>query len=126
MFVRSIKTTRWDVSEYLDDEAAIAAYLEAVFEDGDPGLISAAIGDVAKAKGMSQIARESGLSRETLYRTLSQDGNPELSTLTKVIRAIGMRISVEPATPARKKRQITGIANHPSTRISIRAKRSSP
>jgi probable addiction module antidote protein len=94
----ALKTTRWDVTEYLKDEAAIAAYLEAVFEDGDPGLIAAAIGDVAKARGMTQIARESGLSRESLYRALSRDGNPELSTLTKVIRAIGMRIAIEPST----------------------------
>ncbi len=101
----ALKTTRWDVTEYLKDEAAIAAYLDAVFEDGDPGLIAAAIGDVAKARGMTQIARESGLSRESLYRALSQDGNPELSTLTKVIRAIGMRIAIEPTAKLSTRRK---------------------
>jgi probable addiction module antidote protein len=103
-----IKTTRWDASEHLDSDEMIAAYLEAVFEEGDVGAIADAIGTVAKAKGMSQIARETGLSRENLYRALSDDGNPELATLLKVIRAMGLRISVEPAAstprqPARRR-----------------------
>ncbi len=103
----ALKTTRWDASEYLDSDEAIAAYLNAAFEDGDPGFIAASIGHVAKAKGMSQIARETGLSRENLYRALSDDGNPELSTMTKVMQALGMRIQIAPAAaprPARRKR----------------------
>jgi probable addiction module antidote protein len=92
----TIQTTRWDVSEHLDSEEAIVAYIEAVLEDGDPALIAAALGDIARARGMSQIARETGLSRESLYRTLSKDGNPELSTLIKVMKALGMRLSAAP------------------------------
>jgi probable addiction module antidote protein len=96
-----LKTTRWDASEFLDSDEAIAAYLNAAFEDGDPGFIAASIGHVAKAKGMSQIARETGLSRENLYRALGDGGNPELSTMTKVMRALGMRIQIAPVAPAR-------------------------
>jgi probable addiction module antidote protein len=95
-----LKTTRWDASEFLDDDEAIAAYLNATFEDGSPAFIAASIGHVAKAKGMSQIARETGLSRENLYRALGDGGNPELSTMTKVMRALGMRIRIAPAAPA--------------------------
>ena len=97
----ALKTARWDASEFLDSDESIAAYLNAAFEDGDPGFIAASIGHVAKAKGMSQIARESGLSRENLYRALSGNGNPELSTMTKVMQALGMRIRIAPATPSR-------------------------
>ncbi len=96
-----LKTTRWDASEFLDSDEAIAAYLNAAFEEGDPGFIAASIGHVAKAKGMSQIARETGLSRENLYRALSDDGNPELSTMTKVMQALGMRIQIMPAARSR-------------------------
>ena len=70
----------------------MAAYLEAAFEDGDPALIAAALGDIARAKGMSQIARETGLGRESLYKALSPDGNPEFSTVLKVVRALGLRL----------------------------------
>ncbi|HMK79714.1 MAG TPA: addiction module antidote protein [Xanthobacteraceae bacterium] len=100
----ALKTTRWDASEFLDSDESIAAYLNAAFEEGDPGLIAASIGHVAKAKGMSQIARETGLSRENLYRALGDGGNPELSTMTKVMRALGMRIQIAPAKPTRRKR----------------------
>lgn len=101
-----IRTTKWDVSAYLKNDEAIAAYLDAAFEDGDPGLIAAAIGDVAKAKGgMSKVAKEIGATREGLYRSLSKDGNPELSTLTKAMKAIGMRITVAPASAAPRKRK---------------------
>ena len=70
----------------------MAAYLEAALEDGDPKLVSAALGDIARAKGMTQIARETGLGRESLYKTLSPEGNPELATLLKVIHALGLRL----------------------------------
>jgi probable addiction module antidote protein len=94
----SLKTTPWDPSEYLDSEEAIAAYLEAAFDDGDPQLIAAALGDVARSQGMTEVARKAGLSRESLYRALSQDGNPELATVLKVTRALGLRITVESAS----------------------------
>ena len=78
-----IKTRPWDPAEHLTTEGDMAAYLEAAFEDGDPALIAAALGDIARAKGMSQIARETGLGRESLYKALSPDGNPEFSTVAQ-------------------------------------------
>jgi probable addiction module antidote protein len=87
-----IKTRPWDPAERLTTEGDMAAYLEAAFEDGDPALIAAALGDIARAKGMSQIARETGLGRESLYKALSPDGNPEFSTVLKVVRALGLRL----------------------------------
>ncbi len=86
------KTLPWDASEHLESDEDIAAYLEAVFEDGDPALIAAALGDIARAKGMTQIARDTGLGRESLYKALSAQGNPEFSTVLKVIRALGIRL----------------------------------
>lgn len=88
----ALKTRPWDASEHLDSPGAIAAYLEAAFEDGDPQLISAAIGDVARARGMTELSRETGLSRESLYRALSPDGHPEFSTVIKVLSAFGIRL----------------------------------
>ena len=96
----AVETFPWDVTEHLDSEEAIAAYLDAVFEDGDPKLIAAAIGDVARARGMSEIAEKSELSRVSLYRALSIDGNPEMATVLRVIRALGMSVSVAPDTQA--------------------------
>jgi probable addiction module antidote protein len=92
----TIETRDWDVVEHLDTPERIAAYIEAVLEDGDPVLISAAIGDVARARGMAQIAAESGRSCESLYRALSEKGNPQLDTLVSVLKAIGLRLGVQP------------------------------
>jgi probable addiction module antidote protein len=92
------KTLPWDVAEHLETEEDMAAYLEAVLEDGDPALVAAALGDIARAKGMTQIAREAGLGRESLYKALSPEGNPELATVLKVVRALGLRLH---ATTAR-------------------------
>ena len=90
--IAKIKTRPWDTAEHLTTEADMAAYLEAALEDGDPALIAAALGDIARAKGMSQIAHETGLGRESLYKALSPDGNPEFSTVLKVVRALGLRL----------------------------------
>jgi len=90
------ETTPWDGSEYLTSEVEMAAYLNAAFEDGHPKIIAAALGNIARAKGMAQIAREAGLNRESLYKALSEDGNPELSTLLKVLRALGIQLQVTP------------------------------
>lgn len=95
----TLDTRPWDVAEHLSDEEAIAAYIEAVIEDGDPALVAAAIGDIARARGMAQIAHDTGRSRESLYRALSEKGNPELSTLMGVLKALGLRLSVKPAAP---------------------------
>ncbi len=92
----SVKTTKWDVTEFLDSEERIALFLEAAFEDGDPALIAAALGDVARARGMTEMAKETGISREALYRALSKDGHPEFNTILKVMKAFGLRLSPVP------------------------------
>ena len=88
------KTIPWDPVEYLKTDQHIADYLDAVFEDGDPALITAALGDVARSKGMSQVAQVAGLGRESLYKALSPEGNPEFGTVLKVIRALGLKLKV--------------------------------
>jgi probable addiction module antidote protein len=89
-----IKTIPWDSAAYLKSDKDIAYYLEAVFEDGDPALISHALGVVARAKGMAQIAKAAGLGRESLYKALSPDGNPEFATVLKVMNALGLKLKV--------------------------------
>jgi probable addiction module antidote protein len=88
------KTIRWDSAKYLKTDQDIANYLEAVFEDGDPALIAHALGVVARAKGMSKIAHAAGLGRESLYKALSQEGNPQLATVLKVMHALGLKLKV--------------------------------
>ncbi|QNM96638.1 addiction module antidote protein [Chitinimonas koreensis] len=90
-------TRAWDPAEHLDSEEDMAAYLEAALEDGDPALVTAALGDIARAKGMTRIAREAGLSRESLYKALSPNGNPELATILKVVSVLGLRLHATPA-----------------------------
>jgi len=91
---RKLKTLPWDSATHLKTGEDIANYLEAVFEDGDPALVAAALGDIARAKGMTKIARAAGLGRESLYKALSHDGNPELATVLKVLRALGLKLKV--------------------------------
>jgi probable addiction module antidote protein len=91
-------TTVWDAAEHLKTEEDMAAYLEAALEEDDPSLIAAALGDIARAKGMSQIAKKTGLGRESLYKALSQEGNPEFSTILKVIHALGLKLQAAPGT----------------------------
>lgn len=92
---KKIKTRPWDVVEHLETEEDITAYLEAVFDDGDPALVSAALGDIARARGMTEIARKAGLGRESLYKALSPEGNPEFATVMKVLRALGLSLHVK-------------------------------
>jgi probable addiction module antidote protein len=87
----------WDASEHLDSEEMIFAYVNAAMEEGDPALFAAALGDIARARGMTEIARKAGMSRESLYRALSSDGNPELATVMKVMKALGLRMTVAAA-----------------------------
>lgn len=89
---KKLKTRAWDAAEHLETEDDMAAYLEAALSEGDPALISAALGDIARAKGMTQIARDTGLGRESLYKALSPDGNPEFATILKVIAALGLKL----------------------------------
>jgi len=85
---------KFDVVDYLKTEADIAGYLTAVLENGDPALFVAAIGDIARAKGMSDIAKKSGVTRESLYRALKIESRPRFETVTRVIHALGMKLSV--------------------------------
>jgi probable addiction module antidote protein len=89
------KTRPWDAAEHLHTQEDMVAYLEAAFEEGDPSLIAAALGDIARAKGMTDIARRAGLGRESLYKALSSDGNPELRTVMKVMEALGLRLGAK-------------------------------
>jgi probable addiction module antidote protein len=86
------KTTPWDAAEHLTSLEDMAAYLEAALDEGDAALFAAALGDAARAKGMSEIARGAGMGRESLYKALSLDGNPELATVLKVLRWLGLRL----------------------------------
>lgn len=94
----SVKVSTWDASECLNSEEDTAAYLNAALEGGDPALLQAALGDVAKARGMSSVARETGVSRESLYKSLSSAGNPSFQTILKVSKALGLQMSFEPLT----------------------------
>jgi probable addiction module antidote protein len=88
------KTRRWDAAETLKTKEDIAAYLDAVLEDGDPDLLKAALGDIARAKGMTEIAKAAGVGRTNLYKALSPDGNPEFATVAKVLKALGLRLTI--------------------------------
>jgi probable addiction module antidote protein len=90
----ALKTTRWDIADILKTKKDIVAYLDAVLEDGDPELLKAALGDIARSKGMTELAKTAGLGRSSLYRALSPDGNPEFATVASVLKALGLRLSV--------------------------------
>jgi probable addiction module antidote protein len=90
------KVTSFDVSEYLKDEASIAAYLSAIVEEGDTNLLLSAIGDIAKARGMSTIASKSGLGRESLYKALNSKAKPRFDTVVKVLGALGVKMVFNP------------------------------
>lgn len=90
----NIATNEFNTADHLETLAEIAAYLEAVFEENDPALIAHALGVVARAKGMSEVAREAGVTRASLYKALSEEGNPAFSTVLSVIRALGLTLKV--------------------------------
>lgn len=92
---KKIETRPYDPLRYLKTEEDMAAYLEAALEDGHPAVIAAALGNISRAKGMTKIARKAGLGRESLYKALSPEGNPEFATVLKVVRALGLRIHIE-------------------------------
>ena len=89
-----ITFTKYDTAHYLKTEKDIAAYLDACFEEsgGDPAFIAKALGTIARARGMSKLAKKTGISREGLYKALSGKGNPEFSTILKVIDALGLKL----------------------------------
>lgn len=86
----------FDFSDYLDGEEAISEYLTAILEEDDPALLAAALGDIAKARGMSQIAKDSGISREALYKALRSDASPRFDTINRVCHALGVKLVAQP------------------------------
>ena len=88
------RTRPWDAADHLESDEDIVAYLEAAFEDGNPTVIAAALGDIARARGMTKVAADAGLGRESLYKALSSNGNPELATVLKVMQALGLGLRV--------------------------------
>jgi probable addiction module antidote protein len=93
-----LKTKPFDAAEYLDDPESQAELLSDAFESGDAGYIAHALGVVARARGMTEIAREAGVTREALYKALTEGGDPRLSTLLGVTKALGVTLSAAPAT----------------------------
>ena len=93
----AIETTPWDSAELLDTPEAVTAYIEAAFEDGDPILITHALAAAARAKGMTELARRSGVAPEALCKALAANGDPKLSTFLSVLKALGLRIAVRAA-----------------------------
>ena len=93
------KTTRYDVAEHLRTPEEMAAYLEACLDEaeGDAAFIAKALGDIARARGMTQVARDTGLSRESLYKALSGERSPDFDTILKVVNALGLRLHAEAA-----------------------------
>ena len=92
-----LETTKYDTADYLRTRDDVVSYLEAAFEDGDPALIALAMGNVARSEGMSEIAKATGLTRASLYKALSAEGNPEFATVLKVIQALGLKLTIAPS-----------------------------
>ena len=90
------KTTVWDASDHLKTKEDMAAYVACALEEGDPALIAAALGDIARAQGMTRIAKRTGLGRESLYKTLSREGNPEFAAVLKVFNSVGLKLKAVP------------------------------
>ena len=99
------KTTRFDAADYLDTAEARAEYMTAALETGDIGFIRDAVGVVARARGMGRIAKETGLSRESLYKALGENGNPEFGTVMRIVRALGLTLAARPAATARTRKK---------------------
>ena len=93
----ALETTKFDIQDFLKTPEDRAAYIEAALEDGDVSFITHALGDVARAVGMSDVAKEAGITREGLYKALSDKGDPRLSTLLGVMRALGLQLSARAA-----------------------------
>lgn len=92
----AVTLKRWDASEYLESTEDMLAYLDEAARVGDPAVLQAALGDIAKAKGMAEVARAAGVGRESLYKSLSPTGNPSFQTVARVIEALGGQLTVTP------------------------------
>ena len=99
IMIKDIETHPYDAAEFITTEEDAVATLEAAFEDGDPAVIAKMLGAVARSHGMTEIAKRAGKSREALYKALSADGNPTLSTLVAVLESLGLRLAVVPLGP---------------------------
>ncbi len=88
------RVAEWDVAEFLEDEETMAAYLNAVIDEGDSADISKALGDIARAKGMTRMARETGYTRDGLYKALSSTGNPSITLVSEVLASLGLKLRV--------------------------------
>jgi len=97
------KSKPFDAARYLDSDEAIAAYITEALRTYDLQLVTHAIGVAAKAKGMTKIAEKTGLSRESLYKALSADGNPNFDTILRVVTALGLQLGAEPVSPSKKR-----------------------
>jgi probable addiction module antidote protein len=95
-----LKTTKWDLADHINTEEDVCGILEAALEENDTALLLAVIGDVARSKGMARIAKDVNLTRESLYRSLSVDGNPSFSTVAKVLDNLGFQLSIKQKIPA--------------------------
>jgi probable addiction module antidote protein len=100
-----VKTTRFDAAEFLDTGKKQAAYITAALETGDADFVRDALGIVAKARSMSQVAKTAELNRESLYKALGKTGNPEFSTVMRVMRALGLTLAAHPVQPKRTSKQ---------------------
>ena len=98
--VKVSELPEFDAAEYLNSEEDVAAYLTAVLEENDPALLAAALGDMARARGMSQIAKDAGIAREALYKALRPGSAPRFETIRRVCAALGVRLVAQPAHPA--------------------------
>jgi probable addiction module antidote protein len=103
-----LKTTRFDAADYLDSEERQVGYIAAALESGDADFVRDALGLVARARGMGEIAKRTGLNRESLYKALGETGNPEFGTVMRIVRALGLTLSARPAASGRtsKRRRI--------------------
>lgn len=99
---RKVTVSDWNSSKYLKTEQDISAYLDAAMEYDDPELLNLALDNIARARGMTEIARRAGVTREGLYASFSKDGNPSFRTVSKVLNAFGVRLSVVPINPSNK------------------------
>jgi probable addiction module antidote protein len=118
----AMKTTKWDAADHLTNEKAVIAYLNAALDDGDPAVITAALGDIARAKGIARIAEEVGVTREGLYKSLSATGRPEFKTVMKVSQSLGFSFVVK-AKPKVKKIAPKAIRRKPARTAALRARK---
>jgi len=115
------KTLPYDSAEYLKDPETMQLYMDEAFATGDPALIAHAVGVIARAKSMAEVARKTGLSRESLYRSLSADGRPELATFMKVLDALDIKLQTVQIQPPKKKRRVFKLlGRYPKKKIARR------